>query len=111
MDLKKRYTINDFCEMEARGETCPELEAHREMALTIERLRPVLPDFVTNAERLRIPALDAVSQLRQAAFDNPVGRLTRDLEALNLGVSSQIKELTRAVEVAYPNCRQCMKVS
>jgi hypothetical protein len=101
MDLKKRYTINDFCEMEARGETCPELEeAHREMALTIERLGPVLPDFVTNAERLRIPAFDAVSQLRQAAFDNPVGRLTRDLEALNLGVSSQIKELTRAVEVA-----------
>jgi hypothetical protein len=101
MDLKKKYTINDFCEMEARGETCPELEeAHKEMARATEQLRSVLPDFVTDAERLHLPGLDAVSQLHQTVFDNSVGRLSRDLEALNLGVSSKIKELTKSMEVA-----------
>jgi hypothetical protein len=103
MATKKKLTINEMCEMEARRETCPELEkAHKQMASAFENFRTVgLPDFMRHDELLRNIGLDPkLDQLNKAILDTPVMKLSRELETMNLGVSSSLKHLIDAMNVS-----------
>jgi hypothetical protein len=71
------------------------------MSSALENFRTVdLPDFTRRDELLRNIGLDKLAQLSKTILDNPVTRLSRELESMNLGVSSSLKHLTDAMEVS-----------
>src|SRR6185437_5001681 len=96
MDLTRKLTLNEMCEMEERGETCPELEeAHREMASATANLRAVLPDFLRQEEQLRNLGFNPREYLDKIRMDSSVLKLTRELEAANRGSFSSIQKLMK----------------
>jgi hypothetical protein len=118
MARNKALTFNDICEMEARGDTCPELEeVNRQMASIAEKLDFVAPQFEKISMANNPAFIKIVKELETqnsrlsgivgSAANSPefsnvidqiesssVHKLSKQLEALNLGASASIAKLT-----------------
>lgn len=91
MDLARKLTFNEMCEMEERGETCAELEeVHREMASATANLRA---DFLRQEEQFRNLGFNPREYLDKIHVDSSVLRLTRELESANRESFSSIQKL------------------
>jgi hypothetical protein len=123
MARNKVLTFNEMCEMEARGDTCAELEeADRQMRSIAEKLAFVAPQFpevsIVNRPAFTKMVEDfekqnhRLSGIAGLAANNPkfanivdqmenssVYKLSKQLETLNLGASASIAKVTETLKL------------